>query len=83
MDLVPHGFVVLEIEGGERADFDTAVALEGRYRAPPLLTDSRVFLARQDVGPRQLARGGAHALDADPIGSGEQLDGMVGAPGDR
>src|SRR5260370_27994797 len=53
--LLPHRVEILEIEGGERAYFDSAVLFDFTDLAPALAPYVDVLVERQDVGARQLA----------------------------
>jgi len=53
MDLMPHRRIILEIEGGERADLDTARPLHLGHALAPLGTLLDVVGERHDVGAGQ------------------------------
>src|SRR3546814_16328704 len=48
VDLLPHGLIALEIEGGDRTDLDPAMALQRQDAVAILIALLAVFGARQD-----------------------------------
>ena len=62
VDLHPHGLEALEMEGGERADGEPALALQCRDRGAAFIADLGVVRHVHDIGAGERAARLAHRL---------------------
>jgi hypothetical protein len=73
VDLVPHGVVILEIEGGERTHLDAAALLDGADFFPAGAADLAIGLHVHDVRAGDLVPVRHAALAHVPHASREEM----------